>query len=314
MPRYPDLTVPGLLRLADYIGTASFAASGSLLAANGGMDMFGCCAVGTITAVGGGTVRDILLGQGRRAFWMVEVEYLYICLLSATAAFHFWPQSDDETITDGRQTADATTTDVDGLVRVEDTFLEATDTLGVGAFCVVGAMNGLRAAVPPAAVIFCGISTATFGGAARDLLCDRPVRILHSYSETYAATAASGAAAYLTARHFGLGTPGRIVAGVLTTVSLRLAAQMWDVRLPVHASRKGRLAATSKGDKRFSPEPDPVPSQVNLASSLDTAGHEPAHNGEDPVSIATLEPAVSRQPTGDNTAGVGTAPPEHVAP
>jgi len=78
MARYPGLSVPGLLRLADYICTASFAVSGSLRAAREGMDPLGCTVVGTIAAVGGGTTRDLLLGKGQPAFWMSDIEYLYV--------------------------------------------------------------------------------------------------------------------------------------------------------------------------------------------------------------------------------------------
>merc|ERR1719199_141488 len=78
MPRFPwrdGPTVPGLLRGADWFGTAVFAMTGTLAAATRGMDILGSTIVGTITAVGGGTVRDLLLGRGRRAFWMEEIEY-----------------------------------------------------------------------------------------------------------------------------------------------------------------------------------------------------------------------------------------------
>ena len=174
MPRFPDASVPGALRLCDYVGTTTLV-TGSLAAAARGMDVLGATVVGTITAVGGGTIRDVLLGRGRRAFWMEEPEYLWICAVSAAGAFLAWPHLEEAF-----------------GVRVTDPWVEYLDALGVGAFCVIGAQNGARAGVPCAAAVACGMFTATFGGVVRDVLMERPVRILHSYTDVYATTALGG--------------------------------------------------------------------------------------------------------------------------
>ena len=186
MPRYPNLTVPGLLRASDYFGTAVFALTGTLAAAARGMDILGCTIVGTITAVGGGTVRDILLGGGRRAFWMEEIEYLFICVGVSAATFLAWPRLEAAF-----------------GVRETDEWVDWADALGVGAFCVIGAQNGIRAGVPCAAAVACGMFTATFGGVVRDVLCARPVRVLHSYADVYATTALAGATTYVLIRAAG---------------------------------------------------------------------------------------------------------------
>jgi len=147
MPRYPNFSIPGALRLGDYVGTAIFAVTGSLAAAARGMDVLGATVVGTITAVGGGTIRDLLLGKGRRAFWMEEPEYLWICVCSAAGAFLAWPHLEHHF----------------GVTQ-SDTWMDYLDALGVGAFCVIGVQNGIRAGVPCAAAVACGMFTATFGG------------------------------------------------------------------------------------------------------------------------------------------------------
>ena len=233
MPRYPNFTVPGALRLADYFGTSSFAMTGSLLAAASGMDAFGCTAVGTITAMGGGTVRDILLGQGRRAFWMEEQEYLWIAAGTALATFCGWESAKKQVgFTD------------------DDYWIEASDALGVGAFCVIGAQNGIRAGVPMIAQVLCGIMTATFGGIVRDILVQRPTRIFHSYADIYATTAATGALAYIIARQAGAPPSLRIIAGVSAGIGLRVAADTYDIRLPVYNAENAKKSAASKGDKR----------------------------------------------------------------
>lgn len=217
LPRYPNATTLGTLRLLDYVGTASFAYSGSLLAAASGMDALGASLVGTVTAVGGGTIRDAII-INQQPFWTSEPEYLYLSLLTGGATFfsmlYLNNQSNEE--------------------RTKETKLEvAVDALGVGAFCVIGAQNGIRAGFGPLVCVLCGMATATFGGVVRDLLCRRKVRILHSSAEIYASTAAGGAAAYLAARQLRAPLFQRVSAGVGLAVCLRAWAYSQGVRLPV---------------------------------------------------------------------------------
>lgn len=209
LPRYPTRSPLGLLRLLDYAGTVSFAHSGSLLAAASGMDLLGATLVGTVTAVGGGTIRDTII-LNSRPFWTSEPEYLYISLLVGGATFFAFSRD-----------------------HIESTAEVVLDAVGVGAFCVIGAQNGIRAGVPFIVTILCGMATATFGGAVRDVLCDRKVRILHSISEIYACTAAAGATAYVGARYFNGRLATRLVAGVGLAVALRAWAWNHGVRLPV---------------------------------------------------------------------------------
>lgn len=214
LPRYPTASALGALRLSDYIGTASFAYSGSLLAAGCGMDVLGSTLVGTVTAVGGGTIRDAVI-LNKRPFWTDETEYLYICVATGCATFLAYSGS------------------APGVDREEGALEFLTDTLGVGAFCVIGAMNGARAGVPGVVCAACGMATATFGGVVRDVLCKRDVRILHSRAEIYATTAVAGAAAYLVAGRLGLSVGARVGSGVGLAVGLRAWAATNGVRLAV---------------------------------------------------------------------------------
>ena len=79
--------VPAALRGLDYVGTVAFAASGTMVAGHAGMDILGCTMVGTITSLGGGTIRDLLLGR-TPVFWFKEIEYLLLCVGTALAAFY----------------------------------------------------------------------------------------------------------------------------------------------------------------------------------------------------------------------------------
>jgi len=93
MPRVVDLTPGGLLRFADYFGTAVFAYAGVLTAGTRGMNFLGCVIVGCITAMGGGTFRGFVLGE-RPVFWAAEPEYLYISVAASVFTFFVWPYID----------------------------------------------------------------------------------------------------------------------------------------------------------------------------------------------------------------------------
>lgn len=219
MSRWPGLgSARCQLRLLDYAGTLAFASAGGGAAAAAGMDALGAVVVGTVTAVGGGTIRDAVVLR-KAPFWTEEVEYLYLAIAAAGGTFLFWPRERDAS--GGR-----------GVPR-EYAAMQWADAAGVGAFAVIGAQNGVRARMPALVSVICGVSTATFGGAVRDITLARPVRILHSHAELYASTAAAGAATYLAVRAAGAPVAARIAAGVGTAVVGRWVSWTYGVRLPV---------------------------------------------------------------------------------
>lgn len=114
----------------------------------------------------------------------------------------------------------------------DDFFIWFLDAAGVGAFCVIGAKNGIRMGMHPAICVICGIMTATFGGVVRDTLAQRPVRILHSHAEIYASTAGGGAIAFMAARAAGLSLVLRLNIGFWTAVVMRYVAWKGHVGLP----------------------------------------------------------------------------------
>ena len=226
MPRFPDLTPGGVLRGLDYGGTAVFAFTGAITAGAHGLDMLGVLMVGTITAVGGGTLRDVLI-LSRLPFWSGadgELEYIYISLGAAALAFFAFPWLR------ARE-----------LLHEDGALLQWGDAAGLGAFAVIGAQNGLRARLPPLLTILCGISTATFGGLTRDVLVAREggVRILHSHAEVYASCAAVAAGSYVLAARAGLPLAARIAAGVGVGVAARAVAWGHGLRLPTWSTLPG---------------------------------------------------------------------------
>ncbi|KAA8499244.1 UPF0126 membrane protein [Porphyridium purpureum] len=218
MPRYPDLSPGGFLRAFDYIGTSIFALTGALTAASGGMDVLGCTVVGTITAVGGGTTRDLLMGA-RPVFWLIESEYIAIAVATSLLAFFFWPDVSDAL----------------GITE-DEYFINVIDSWSLGAFSCIGTMNGIRAGYNPLIVLVCAVVTCTFGGVVRDTFLKRPVRVLHSYAEIYATTAAVGSIAYMAARAMQLPLVLRISLGLSSTFIMRLWAMKYGTRLPTYTA------------------------------------------------------------------------------
>ena len=208
MPRYPTLSSPpGTLRLFDHIGTMAFAASGAALAGTSGLDAYGCVTIGMITALGGGTLRDVVI-LARRPFWILESEYLVTAAAASLLAFTFWPHKgpEEEGIVqiEMKKIPPSSTISKDWSPwpSAENPFatadfgsslpMQALDTLGLAAFCVIGAQNGCAAGVGLLPSIICGTLTATGGGMVRDVFCGQPVRVLHNHAEIYATTAMCG--------------------------------------------------------------------------------------------------------------------------
>ena len=209
--------VPAALRGLDYVGTVAFAASGTMVAGHAGMDILGCTMVGTITSLGGGTIRDLLLGR-TPVFWFKEIEYLLLCVGTALAAFYAHDK-------------------LEGPVAEEA--LWWGDTLGIGAFSVVGAQAAASVGMGPLVVPICGMFTATCGGLVRDVLCRRPPKLLYSAAQDspaaagtlYAPAALSGASAYALLHFLKAPAPLAIALGCATTVGVRTYGYARNVKL-----------------------------------------------------------------------------------
>lgn len=227
LPRYAQFSPTGILRGFDYFGTVVFAVSGSLTAALNGCDLLGCCLVGSITATGGGTIRDVFVLR-RQPFWFVEWEYMLMSLVSAAGLFFYWGD-----VEPGKEIFPGTGLMLKSKSGAEGNLMLWTDAIGVGAFSVIGAMNGISASAPFVISATCGMMTATFGGVVRDVLLNIPPRILHPYSDAYAPIAFMTAASYITMRML-LPTAHtfRIVSSVSMAVLLRYLTWTNGWRLP----------------------------------------------------------------------------------
>jgi len=181
------------------------------------MDTLGCCFVGTITALGGGTVRDVLLGR-LPVFWFQQTSFLTLSIATGLATFF------------GSESLESI-----GLLRSDALFIG--DTLGLGAFAVVGAQAAISVGMPLPVSCVCGMLTATCGGLVRDVLCSRKNQgiLFSNEGETgalYAPTALAGAALYGTLVSAGAAQPVAILLGVGATIGMRCLAYSYRVRLP----------------------------------------------------------------------------------
>jgi len=251
LSRFPNFHTPGgILRGLDYGGTLTFAMSGTITAAQSGLDVFGCSMVAMITAVGGGTIRDAVF-LARRPFWTSETEYIWMSVITGFFTFFTWPvvlgwkeerrmlkekkdrqmdhHVDIERNSKGLEGEGSSCNDdyYDELDAVLDTF----DAIGLCAFAIIGAQNGVRAGMPMVVSAICGMATSTFGGLTRDVLCGRPVRIVHSNAEVYAPPALAGAITYLGAKGMHLSPGLRIGSAMFVCLGSRYMAVKHDVKL-----------------------------------------------------------------------------------
>ena len=198
----------------DYAGIAVFAATGALAASRKELDMIGFLFLASVTGVGGGTFRDLILGQ-TPVFWVREPGYILVCASVAVLVFF---------------TAH--------LFESRWRLLLWLDAVGLAAYCVLGAQKGLDATGSPAIAIVTGILTATFGGILRDLLAGEPSVLLRP--EIYVTAALVGAATHTSL--FLLGFP--ILAAALVAAAaafiVRGGALKFGWTFPRYKARPGR--------------------------------------------------------------------------
>lgn len=204
----PDLPIFSFLSVAALIGTAVFAVSGALMGLRREMDIVGVSFVATVTGVGGGTIRDLLLGATPVA-WVREPTDIVLCVACAFAVSLFNRQ-----LTGSRAEA-----------------LVYADAAGLALFCVLGADKALAFGAHPFVAVLFGAMSASFGGVIRDVMCgERPV--LFS-DELYITPALVGAGVYVV-MPAAAGPEWRVAAGAATALILRLLAVRlnWVIPFP----------------------------------------------------------------------------------
>jgi uncharacterized membrane protein YeiH len=187
-----------------YFGDVVFAVSGALTAARYRMDILGFVLIGTITGIGGGTTRDLLLG--RTVWWTQDPLELILCVAAALVTF-FFIQSD---ITRRK-----------GMVW--------SDALGLAAFAVVGCYVALKFGAPFVIAVFMGMVTATGGSVIRDVLTQNKPMIMRG--QLYATAALLGSLSYASMRYLGVHEIAAEVVAFLVAFSLRASAIIFNIRM-----------------------------------------------------------------------------------
>lgn len=196
-----DLQYP--LELA---GTLVFAISGALAVRDREHDLFGAGFTGFITAIGGGSLRDILLGA-YPLVWIDDVNVLYAIFSGILLAFIF-------------PTA---------LLKLRKTMF-LFDTLGIGFFTVLGVEKALSLGVRPEIAAIMGMFSAVMGGVIRDTLTNE-IPILFR-KEVYASACLAGAILYLVLNYFGLEREYNMLLSISVVISIRLIAVKYKLSLP----------------------------------------------------------------------------------
>lgn len=190
----------------DYLGTFAFALSGIRLASAKRFDWFGAFIVGLATAVGGGTVRDLMLD--RSPFWMTQWIYLAINGM-ALLLFVFLRKQ---------------------INRISNTIF-LFDTIGLGLFTVVGIQRTIDAGFPLWTAIAMGMLTGAAGGVLRDILINEVPLIFRR--DIYALACLAGGVFYAWGYHGGLPTEACAIGCAMAVIIIRLLAVMFHWQLPI---------------------------------------------------------------------------------
>jgi len=194
-----------IILLLDILGTISFSVSGVLTALKKRLDFFGVFIIAFVTAVGGGTLRDLLLDAP--IAWMRDVTFVYVIIAAAIIALIFRKKL--------------------GYVR-KSLFL--FDTIGIALYTVVGVQKGLDVELPAIICIALGTMSASFGGVIRDILCNEIPIIFRK--EIYATACILGAVVYLLLLNTSLSVDLIMVFSGLVVIVVRLLAVRFKLSLP----------------------------------------------------------------------------------
>ncbi|MCC5932244.1 MAG: trimeric intracellular cation channel family protein [Cyclobacteriaceae bacterium] len=195
------------ITVLDFTGVLVFAISGIRLAAKKKFDLFGAAVIGFATALGGGTLRDVLLDI-HPIFWMRDLRYIYLILLAVPLTFIF------------RQY----------LVKFKTPFF-LYDTIGLALYTMIGLQKALAAGYGPTVAIMMGMITAVAGGVTRDVLLNEVPLIFRK--EIYATACLAGASLYFLLEHYNVPQVWSISITTIVIITIRLLSIKYKLGLPV---------------------------------------------------------------------------------
>ncbi|MFP4518014.1 MAG: trimeric intracellular cation channel family protein [Oceanicaulis sp.] len=204
------MNVALLFAALDLAGIALFALSGGIIAARKGLDPFGAAVIGMAAGMGGGTIRDILLGA-LPVYWIEAPHYLAVAVIAGVAGYY------------GSEL-------VRGETGARRRALVWADAAGLSVFCVLGAQAGLAAGAHWSIALVTGVLSAAFGGVLRDVIVNDVPLIFRE--DVYALAALFGAGVYVGLVALGLGESLAAPVAALAAFALRACALLFKWSLP----------------------------------------------------------------------------------
>ena len=202
------------LHFFDFLGVAVFAATGALAASRKQLDIVGFIFFASATGIGGGTLRDLLLGK-LPVFWIEEPTYIAACTISAVVVYF-----------------------LAHLVEYRYRLLLWLDAIGLSAHCVMGTMIALEYGISPYAAIVMGVMTATFGGVFRDVLSGEHSVLLRN--EIYITAALLGSITYVLLISANLEKIFSVMISVSLAFALRASSLHYGWVMPRYKPKEGR--------------------------------------------------------------------------
>ena len=201
-----------LIHLLDWFGIFVFSATGALVASRKEMDLVGFALLGSVTGIGGGTIRDLILGV-HPIFWVEQPAYLVACIIISTATFFFAH-----------------------ILHHRYRLLLWLDAVGLALFTVTGSSSALAHGASPVIAVAMGVASASFGGIIRDILGGGSPIILRQ--EIYITAALAGALVYVLLSRAGIHEDVTIFLGFLAAFGLRAMGLYWGLSLPRYRALK----------------------------------------------------------------------------
>ncbi|MGF1772942.1 TRIC cation channel family protein [Vibrio maritimus] len=202
-----------MLYLVDLFGTAVFAISGVILAGRLRMDPFGVMVLGSVTAIGGGTIRDMALGA-TPVFWITDTTYIWVIIVTCIATMML----------------------VRHPRRLPWYVLPVSDAIGLAVFVGIGVEKALIFQDSYLIAVIMGVLTGCGGGIIRDVLAREVPMVLRR--EVYATACIIGGAFHVGALMMGASTGSAFLCCVVATLVIRLGAIRWHLSLPTFALDK----------------------------------------------------------------------------
>jgi uncharacterized membrane protein YeiH len=200
-----------ILDIIQIIGIAAAVVSGVIEAKRNEMDLVGVCIVAFITALGGGTIRDMLLNR-YPLFWIADPMYVigvlgFAILLAVLAHFT--------------------------KIQLTERSIIFPDALGLGLYAAVGTAYAMEMHVHWVISLMMGVITATFGGVMRDILCNKVPTVFIQGEQLYATCALAGSIVYILVKSVTGDHVSATTAAVLTTTGVRMLAVKYKIGLPL---------------------------------------------------------------------------------